>query len=62
MLGEDHRHCRVCGKVVPPGEEVCSKACRRKREESLRSRKNMMYLLYAGILIVLVASVLSYAR
>jgi predicted nucleic acid-binding Zn ribbon protein len=61
-LGEDHRHCKVCGKVVPPGEEVCSKVCRRKREENLQSRKNLMYLIYFGIFIVIVFTVLNYAR
>jgi predicted nucleic acid-binding Zn ribbon protein len=62
MLGEDHRHCKVCGKVVAPGEEVCSKACRRRREETLQSRRNLMYVLYLGIAIVLVFTVLTYAR
>ncbi len=49
---EDHRHCKVCGKVVGPEAEFCSKACRRKREESARGRQNLTYLMYAAIAVL----------
>ncbi len=48
-MPDDHRHCKVCGKVCAPGEETCSKACRERRERSLQSRRNYTYLLYGMI-------------
>jgi predicted nucleic acid-binding Zn ribbon protein len=50
---DDHRHCKVCGKVCPPGEETCSKACRTKREAALQSRRMYTYLMY-GVIVLLV--------
>jgi predicted nucleic acid-binding Zn ribbon protein len=48
----DHRHCKVCGRVCSPGDETCSKACRGKREELLRTRRTYTYLLYGAIAVV----------
>ena len=52
---DDHRHCKVCGKVIGPESEYCSKTCRRKREEIQANRRNLMYLMYAaiGVLVLL---------
>lgn len=58
-LGADHRHCKVCGKTCPPGEETCSAACREQREATLRSRRfytNVMYIVIAFLVIVLAIS------
>jgi predicted nucleic acid-binding Zn ribbon protein len=52
MAEEDHRHCKICGKVVGPEAEYCSKACRRKREEAQRGRQNLTYLMYAAIMVL----------
>ncbi|PUA32922.1 MAG: hypothetical protein B9J98_03270 [Candidatus Terraquivivens tikiterensis] len=30
----DHRHCIVCGRAIPPDEQVCSPDCREKLELS----------------------------
>ena len=62
MAYEDHRHCKVCGKPCPPENEVCSTACRRKREEYLASRRNFTWLLYGGIVLVVILFVLSIFR
>jgi predicted nucleic acid-binding Zn ribbon protein len=48
----DHRHCKVCGRVCDPTVETCSKACRTKREEMLRTRRTYTYLLYGTIALV----------
>ncbi|MGA8275032.1 MAG: DUF2116 family Zn-ribbon domain-containing protein [Thermoplasmata archaeon] len=48
----DHRHCKVCGKVCNPADDTCSKACRAKREELLRTRKTYTYLLYGTVALV----------
>jgi predicted nucleic acid-binding Zn ribbon protein len=50
---EDHRHCKVCGKVVAAGKETCSDACRAKREQAAQTRRMYTYLLY-GIMAFLV--------
>ncbi|HEV2316223.1 MAG TPA: DUF2116 family Zn-ribbon domain-containing protein [Thermoplasmata archaeon] len=58
---DDHRHCKVCGKVVDPQDEFCSKGCRRKRDEQLQNRRNLTYLIYASIAFVILITVLSSA-
>lgn len=62
MEFEDHRHCKVCGKPCPPENEVCSTACRRKREAVLAARRNYQWLLYAAIALVVVLFALSLLR
>lgn len=59
---DDHRHCRVCGKVTAPGNETCSRTCREKRETQQRSRQNSIYLMYVLIAVVVVTFLLSYLR
>lgn len=59
-LAEDHRHCKVCGKVVAADREVCSKACARTREERAATRRNYSYLLYIAIAILVLVVLLSY--
>jgi predicted nucleic acid-binding Zn ribbon protein len=48
----DHRHCKVCGKVCNAADDTCSKACRAKREELLRTRKTYTYILYGTVALV----------
>jgi predicted nucleic acid-binding Zn ribbon protein len=59
---DDHRHCKVCGKVVGLDIEVCSKVCKRRREEGVRARKNLTYLIYGGIAFLILLTVLTYVR
>ncbi|MEM0129018.1 MAG: DUF2116 family Zn-ribbon domain-containing protein [Thermoplasmata archaeon] len=45
---DDHRHCKVCGRVCPPSEETCGPACAATRAERLRTRRlytSIMYIL-----------------
>jgi len=51
---DDHRHCKVCGKVCAPGEETCSKACRAKREQLAQTRRMYTYLMYGVIALLLI--------
>jgi len=54
-LEDDHRHCRVCGRVCKLDDETCSKACRAQRAQQLQTRRGLMYLLYAsGALLLIV--------
>jgi predicted nucleic acid-binding Zn ribbon protein len=55
MTEGDHRHCKSCGKVCDPDEDVCSAACRTKRAQALRTRRAYTYLLYALMVILLLA-------
>jgi predicted nucleic acid-binding Zn ribbon protein len=54
VSADDHRHCKVCGKVVDPGEETCSKACRAKREQLAQTRRTYTYLIYGAILLLVI--------
>ncbi|MGB6500548.1 MAG: DUF2116 family Zn-ribbon domain-containing protein [Thermoplasmata archaeon] len=57
-MGDDHRHCKICGRVCTPDEETCSAKCRDERDRRARSRRMYMYLLYgtAALLLVLLLS------
>ena len=54
MPEDDHRHCKVCGKVVALGDETCSKACRAKREQAARTRQTYTYVLYGIMALLLI--------
>ena len=59
-MPDDHRHCKVCGKVCAPGEETCSKACRAKREQAVATRRNLTYLIYGVIAVLAIILIASY--
>ena len=48
----DHRHCQMCGKIVPPDQTFCSKACREKFENIIRKRKRLLLILYLVLIAV----------
>jgi predicted nucleic acid-binding Zn ribbon protein len=52
---DEHRHCKVCGRVCAPEDETCSATCRDERDRRLRARRNFTYLLYgtAALLLLL---------
>ncbi len=59
---EDHRHCKVCGKVTAPGNDTCSRACRETREAQARSRQNSVRLMYLLIAVVIAVFILGYVH
>ena len=59
-MEDDHRHCRVCGKVCSADTEFCSKTCRQKREETIATRRRYLYILYALIAITILLTVVNY--
>lgn len=54
----DHRHCRTCGRAIPPDKEFCSEKCRkefedvRKREERMKKILWVMYAVMIGSLLL----------
>jgi len=61
-LPPEHKHCAICGKVIPPDLEYCSTKCesialRRKREEEF-ARKLMLILLVTFFLVFIAISFL----
>ncbi|MCI4361101.1 MAG: DUF2116 family Zn-ribbon domain-containing protein [Thermoplasmata archaeon] len=56
-MDDDHRHCKVCGKVCAANAETCSSACKQKRLQNLESKRNMTYVQY-GLIAVLVVLLL----
>jgi len=57
VVEDDHRHCKVCGRVCAIDSETCSKACREKRAQQLQSRRTYTYLLYGAIALLLIVFV-----
>lgn len=60
MLASDHRHCKVCGKVVRTGQETCSDTCASERQRRLGSARTSRYVLYGLILFVVVLFAIGY--
>jgi predicted nucleic acid-binding Zn ribbon protein len=57
---DDHRHCKVCGTVCAPGEDTCSDACAAKRAQVAQTRRLYTYLMYAVILVLVIAFVVRF--
>ena len=49
-----HAHCQICGKAIPPSEQLCSEECKKKYEALMKRRKLTVYAMYALIGIILV--------
>jgi len=60
VVETDHRHCKVCGKVCATSDETCSKACRAKRSQQLKTRQMYTYLIYGAIALILIVFVVAY--
>ena len=61
-LPPDHKHCPICGKVIPPELEYCSTKCetialRQKREEEF-ARKLMLILLVTFVLVIIIVNLI----
>ncbi len=59
---EDHRHCVICGRVIPPDKFVCSPECedvlKEHQKQLMRRRKiNMIFLIF--ILVIFVAIIVA---
>jgi predicted nucleic acid-binding Zn ribbon protein len=62
MAEDDHRHCKVCGRVIVKGDKVCSPACRETMEANARTRQNTMYMLYGGMAFIALLVVIGVLR
>ena len=51
---EQHKHCIVCGRAIPPGKEICSRKCRDKYEAMMKRRKMLTSALYALMFIFII--------
>jgi len=60
----DHRHCRICGKAIPPDQEFCSEDCRRAHEGFQRRQRRMrnIFLLVYILIFVILLLLLAYHR
>ncbi|MCL7396341.1 MAG: DUF2116 family Zn-ribbon domain-containing protein [Thaumarchaeota archaeon] len=57
----DHRHCRICARAIPPGEEFCSDKCRQVFEDYKRREKRSRYIFYIVYGILMIALLLLFA-
>ncbi|MEM4497488.1 MAG: DUF2116 family Zn-ribbon domain-containing protein [Nitrososphaerota archaeon] len=51
----DHRHCRICGRAIPPDKELCSAECEQvqARAEARQKRmRNIIMIMYVVIFLV----------
>lgn len=48
----DHRHCKICGRAIPPNKEVCSAECEQikvRAETRQRRMKNILLIIYVMV-------------
>jgi len=57
-MTDEHRHCKVCGRVCAPGQETCSPKCATAWERRARDRRAYIYLFFgmAALLFLLLVS------
>lgn len=51
----DHRHCRICGRAIPPDKELCSAECEQVQarvEARQRRMRNIMLIMYVAIFLI----------
>jgi predicted nucleic acid-binding Zn ribbon protein len=60
-LPDDHRHCKICGRLCPPDETTCSPDHAARLEIAVRSRRNYVYLLVASGVLLLILLLTHYA-
>jgi predicted nucleic acid-binding Zn ribbon protein len=53
-----HRHCKACGKAVPPDDETCGGECEQRWKDKQKSRKQTLYMFYGSIVFMLVVLLL----
>ena len=51
---DDHRHCKVCGRVCDVSSDTCSRTCAERRAAQLQTRRTYTYLLYGTIALLLI--------
>jgi len=52
----DHRHCRICGKAIPPNQEFCSENCRsisERMEARQRRMRNLLIIMYVAVFLII---------
>ena len=57
-----HKHCSSCGVSIGPDEEYCSDQCRTSFERMIKRKKQMMWLPYVGIVLIVLFYILIMAR
>jgi predicted nucleic acid-binding Zn ribbon protein len=50
-----HKHCHTCGKAIPPGEQYCSESCEAEFQKAVKSRKMLVYVIYAMVALMMAA-------
>ncbi len=59
---EDHKHCVICGRVVPPDKFVCSSECEdvlKEHQNQLMRRRKLNMILLVLLFVVFVVLVVT---
>jgi predicted nucleic acid-binding Zn ribbon protein len=52
-----HRHCQACAKAIPLSEEFCSEECENEFQDTVKKRRNWLYIYVAitiGVVILFI--------
>lgn len=56
----EHKHCEVCGRVIPPDERYCSPKCEEKAAKEKQSMERLRKIWIAMIIIFIVLMIVPY--
>ncbi|UCE74971.1 MAG: DUF2116 family Zn-ribbon domain-containing protein [Methanomassiliicoccales archaeon] len=57
-----HRHCQMCLKATPLGEEFCNDDCKEKWNQLIKAnkKKNLMVMVWMVIVVIFAVLILSF--
>lgn len=53
-----HEHCKICGKAIPVGREVCSTECREKDRKAQKRTKRMTRIYTFSFILLMILIVI----
>lgn len=53
-----HRHCKVCGRAIPPDQEFCSSQCKEDEERRERRAKRMTRIYFIIVFLLMALLIL----
>ena len=55
-----HRHCQVCGKAIKERDEMCSDACKKEWDKTIKRKKLWLWAYGAVAVVVAMMAMLAF--
>ncbi|MEE9152381.1 MAG: DUF2116 family Zn-ribbon domain-containing protein [Thermoplasmata archaeon] len=59
-----HRHCQMCLKAIPLGEEYCNDECKENWKQLIKAnkKKNLIMILWMAVVVIFAILILSFGQ